>query len=180
LDRAGYQAGLETLLGRLDEAPRPPADGRSRLMLYGPPLGPASDQVLDLLERSGGVVVTDYICTASARLRKRVPVWGTFERPFDSLAEHYLFNAPCPFMGDYGARLERMLRLSRWYRVHGLVGLNPGANPAFKADFERLSEDFYSRLFIPSLYIEDSLPLEDARGLEERVGGFIDIIGGRV
>jgi len=180
LDRQAFAAGLQGLEAELSSSEPGPADSRSRLMLYGPPLYTAAEAVLDLLERAGGVAVTDYICTASARLRKRVPVWGTLERPLESLAELYLFNAPCPFMGGYGARLERMIALARWYRVHGLVCLNPGSNPVIRADFERLSEDFYSRLFIPSLNIEDRLPLADPQGLGERLGGFIDIIGGRV
>lgn len=178
--RAGYCQGLESLKAELAASAPGPADGRSRLMLYGSPLGGASDQALDLIEGSGGLIVTDYICTASARLRKTAPVWGTFERALESLVELYLFNAPCPFMGGYEARLERMLALARWYRVHALVCLNPGADPAIRADFERLSEDFYSRLLIPSLYMEESLPLEDPQGLGERLAGFIDIIGGRV
>jgi len=178
-DRAGFLTGLESLRLELGKGPGP-ADGRSRLMLYGPAPDKSWDEALDLIEASGGVVVTDYICTASARLRKRVPVWGTFERPLESLCELYLFNAPCPLMGGYGARLERMTALARWYRVHALVCLNPGSDPVFKADFERLSEDFYSRLYIPSLYIEDSLPFENPQGVADRLGGFIDIIGGRV
>jgi len=178
--RPGYYQGLERLKAELAASAPALAGDQSRLMLYGPALDGRADEVLDLIELSGGLIVTDYICTASARLRKTVPVWGTFERPAESLAELYLFNAPCPFMGGHEARLMRMLALARWYRVHALVCVNPGSNPVFKSDFERLSEDFYSRLFIPSLYIEDSLPLKDPQGLRERLNDFIDIIGGRV
>ncbi len=180
INRPDFLRDLESLEASLIHAreTKLPVDSRPRLMVAGS--DESLDGALEIVRQAGGNVVTDYICSASMRLRKRVPVFGVLENPLDSLVEQYLYNAPCVLMGDAPGRVDRMLRLARRYRVHGLVYLGSKHCQPVAGEYELISEAFYSNLSVPSLFIEAesaALPDEDLQG---RVGEFIDIIGGRV
>jgi len=113
-------------------------------------------------------------------LRKRVPAFGIMENPIDSLVERYLYNFPCPYIKDLPNRLDRMLKIARNYRVHGLIYYNSKLCDTWRADFKNIENTFYQELLIPTLFIETDYSLSDVETLKRRVEDFIDIIGGRL
>ena len=123
------------------------------------------------------VIVADYACQAGMLLRKRVPVFGIAERPIESMSERCLYNAPGECRGDDEARLDRMVRIARSYRVHGLLYYNAG-NLDVSEDYRMVDSSFYRELAVPAFLI-NGIDLENA-ALAVRIKEYIDIIGGRV
>lgn len=178
----GRRAFLEELIN-LEKALKPgensgvAVDERIRLMITGNRMS-GIERLGEIINKAGGVIVADYACPAGMLLRKRVPVFGIAERPLESLSERYLYNAPCVRRGDTRGRLERMLRIARNYRVHGLLYYNPGNLDALKQDYKLVDNAFYQELSVPALLVNGTeLEAEDTQA---KIKEYIDIIGGRV
>ncbi|NLE89636.1 MAG: 2-hydroxyacyl-CoA dehydratase [Dehalococcoidales bacterium] len=152
-----------------------PVDAKPRLMLAGF----ISNELLELVKGSNAVIVTDYSCSGSMLLRKRVPVFG-FPAPFDYLVERYLYNAPCLYMEDYTAQKYRMITTARRYNVHGLVFYGPQEYKPLMKSYEALGDALYHELAIPPVFIDSSLVYTNTSDIQERLNNFIDIIGGRI
>jgi benzoyl-CoA reductase/2-hydroxyglutaryl-CoA dehydratase subunit BcrC/BadD/HgdB len=151
-------------------------DSRIRLMVTGNSLK-GIEKLCRIINEAGGNIVADYACQAGMLLRKRVPVFGIAERPIETMSERCLYNAPCECRGDDRARLDRMVRIARSYRVHGLLYYN-SENLDVAEDYKLVDSAFYRELSVPAFLITGN-DLENAE-LSVRIKEYIDIIGGRV
>jgi len=152
-------------------------DSRIRLMVTGSSMS-GIERLSEIVNKAGGVIVADYACQAGMLLRKKVPVFGIAERPLESLSERYLYNAPCVCRGDTRGRLDRMVRIARNYRVHGLLYYNPGNVNALRQDYRLVDNAFYQELSVPAFLVNgNELEAEDAQA---KLKEYIDVIGGRV
>jgi benzoyl-CoA reductase/2-hydroxyglutaryl-CoA dehydratase subunit BcrC/BadD/HgdB len=167
---------IEKALG-LREVSGVAVDSRVRLMITGWTLS-GIEKLNEIINEAGGNIVADYACQAGMLLRKKVPVFGIAERPLESLSERCLYSAPCECRGDAHARLDRMIRLARNYRVHGLLYYNAGNLDALKEDYKFVDKAFYRELSVPAFLVNGSdLQSED---IKAKIKDYIDIIGGRV
>ena len=176
IDRRGFLAELVRLDAVLRQriAAGLPEDTRPRLMVAGA----VSRKVMDAVRQAGGNIVTDGLGAASLLLRKRVPVFGPIENPFDSLAEQYLYNAPSPGMDNLPRKRSRILETVRDFRVHGLVYLKyPGS---FEDEARTIKDTLYKELLVPTLLLEPGDAGAATDELLGKISPFIDIIGGRV
>ena len=152
-------------------------DSRIRLMITGSCMS-GIERLSGFINKAGGIIVADYACQAGMLLRKRAPVFGIAERPLESFSERYLYNAPCECRGDARGRLDRMLRIARNYRVHGLLYYNPGNLNALRQDYRLVDNVFYQELSVPVFLVNgNELEAEDTKA---KIKEYIDIIGGRV
>lgn len=153
-----------------------PADHRVRLMVTGDNLK-GIERLNSILNEAGANIVADYACQAGMLLRKRLPLFGIAERPMESMSERCLYNAPCRHRGDDRARLDRMIRIARNYRVQGLVYFNPG-NRDLSEDYKMVDSAFYRELSVPAALVSG----DDLENMEtpHRIKEYIDIIGGRI
>lgn len=157
-----------------------PLDQRSRLMVVGGGIGIGDTKLLDAVERAGGNIVTDCLCTGSMLLRKRVPVFGLVEHPIDTLVERYLYNVPCPSMTDLPRKLAYMLKTAKEFKVHGAVFYGLVHCDATRAEYKAIKDTLYRELLIPTLLIETDYSMSDADAIKDKVAAFIDILGGRI
>jgi benzoyl-CoA reductase/2-hydroxyglutaryl-CoA dehydratase subunit BcrC/BadD/HgdB len=167
---------IEKILGSR-QASGVTVDSRVRLMITGNSMR-GIERLSEIINEAGGNIVADYACPAGMLLRKKVPIFGIAERPLESLGERYLYNAPCVCRGDTRARLDRMIRLARHYRVHGLLYFNPENIDALRDDYRLIDNAFYKELSVPAFLVNgEDLEAENTR---VKIKEFIDVIGGRV
>jgi benzoyl-CoA reductase/2-hydroxyglutaryl-CoA dehydratase subunit BcrC/BadD/HgdB len=153
-----------------------PYDKRSRLMIAGSIIGIGDDKVLDIIRQAGGNIVADLVCTGSMLLRKNV----TMGNPIDALAERYLYNVPCPFMTDLPKKLNRIVKIARDYRVHGLIYYNLKYCDTWRAEFKSIKDTLYRELSVPTLLIETDYSPSDVGTIRTEIEAFIKKIGGRI
>ena len=157
-----------------------PYDARSRLMICGSTIGIGDHKVLDIIKQAGGNIVADNICTGAMFSRKRVNIFGIFGNTMDALAERYLYNFPCPFMTDLSTRLNRILKVARDYRVHGLIYYNLRYCDTWRADFKFIKDTLYQELSVPTLLIETEYSPDDTDEIRTKIETFIKHIEGQV
>ncbi|MHC4277887.1 MAG: 2-hydroxyacyl-CoA dehydratase subunit D [Planctomycetota bacterium] len=177
MDRGDFLKELEKIEDdlRRERSDDIPYDARSRLMISGSIIGTGDDKVLDIIRQAGGNIVADSVCTASMFLHKNVAT----SNPMDALAERYLYNVPCPFMTDLPKRLNRIVKIARDYRVHGLIYYNLKYCDTWRAEFKPIKDTLYRELSVPTLLIETDYSPSDADAIKAEVEAFIKKIGGR-
>jgi len=180
MDRGDFLKELEKIVDDLQRKRSEdiPYDKRPRLMIAGSLIGIGDDKVLDIIRQAGGNIVADSVCTGSMFLRKKVPTFGIVEKPIDALAERYLYNVPCPFMTDIQRRLNRIVKITKDYRVHGLIYYNLKYNETWKNEFKSIKDTLYRELTIPTLLIETDYSPSDIDTIKTKVEAFIKMIGG--
>jgi benzoyl-CoA reductase/2-hydroxyglutaryl-CoA dehydratase subunit BcrC/BadD/HgdB len=181
MDRANFLKELEKITNdlRLIKQEDMRVDKRPRLMIAGSLIGIGDDKVLDIIERAGGNIVVDSVCTGSMFFRKKVPAYrGYLEQPIEALAKRYLYNVPCPFMTDITRRLNRIVNIAKDYRVHGLIYYNLNYNETWRAEFKSVKDTLYRELTIPTLLIETDYSQSDTAELSSKVEAFLKMIGG--
>ena len=119
MPRQRYKELLTELLGELGEK-QGSRDYRARLMLLG---GELDDPAyLEIIEKQGGLVVTDSSCFGSRLMW--APVDGAESDPIRALARYYIHDRPsCPRM--YGLQPRRIAftrEMVREFRVDGIIG----------------------------------------------------------
>jgi len=92
-----------------------------RLLITGSPMSIPNWKLHDVIEKAGGVVVAEELCTGSRYYEKLVPETGrTVDAMLDDIAGKYLdINCAC-FTPNLG-RTEDVLRLAKEYQVDGIV-----------------------------------------------------------
>jgi benzoyl-CoA reductase/2-hydroxyglutaryl-CoA dehydratase subunit BcrC/BadD/HgdB len=180
LDRADYLKELEEIEKALRNKPTDEGsdDKRPRLMIVGSLIGIGDEKLLDIIEQAGGNIVADSICTGSMFLRKKVPTFGIWSAPIDSLTERYLYNVPCPFMIDKSRRLSRIVKTAKDYRVHGTIYYSLRYNETWRSEFKAIKDVLYRNLSIPTLLIETDYSSEDNEEIAEKVKSFLNLVGG--
>ncbi|MBW1789050.1 MAG: 2-hydroxyacyl-CoA dehydratase [Deltaproteobacteria bacterium] len=93
------------------------SDYNARIMVCGSYLDDTF--LLDLIEESGAIVVTDNLCTGRKYIEGLVDEMAD---PLDALAQRYLNHVSCPRMvGDYPKRLAFTKKLIQEARVDGVI-----------------------------------------------------------
>ncbi len=97
------------------------AKDASRLLVTGSPMSIPNWKLHDVIEKAGGVVVAEELCTGSRYYEKLVPESGrTVGAMLDDIADKYLdINCAC-FTPNQG-RTQDVLRLAEEYRADGIV-----------------------------------------------------------
>jgi len=180
MDRGDFLKKLEIIDGALQRKKLEdiPHDKRSRLMIVGSIIGIGDDKVLDIIGQACGNIVADSVCTGSMFLRKKVPVYNIMEDPIDVLAKRYLYNVPCPFMTDMKRRLNRLVKIAKDYRVHGVIYYNLKHNETWRSEFKAIKDTLYRELSVPTLLIETDYSPSDTDTTRADVYAFIKRIGG--
>ncbi len=156
-----------------------PFDKRIRIMVCGSVIGIGDYKVLDIIKQASGNIVADNVCTGSMFSRKNVTVYGVMGNPIEALAERYLYNVPCPFMTDLSKRLNRITKIARDYKVHGLIFYNLKYCDTWRAELGFIKETLYKELAVPTLLIEGEYSSADVGIIRTKVEAFIEMIGGR-
>ncbi len=107
---------LEELLGAVRRGPGR-SDYRARLLLVSSQLDDPA--YVELLERSGGLIVGEIGCTSASTFRGRVDEQAP---PYEALARRYLRRVPCPrMMEEHGTLYDAVRDLAKVRRADGVV-----------------------------------------------------------
>lgn len=157
-DLEHYERLLEALPGR---HPVPDAAARVRVLMTGVPMAHGAERVLEIVERSGGLVVAQENCTGLKPLVEDVD--ESAGDPLRVLAEKY-FHLPCSVMTPNGRRMDTLRDLAVEYRAEAIVELVWQACLTYDVEsacVKRLAE---RELGLPYLRIEtDYSPSDSAR-----------------
>jgi len=92
--------------------------GRARLMIVGSTL--TNPEFIKSIEDQGALVVTDELCTSTRYWGDMVNLDGS-KPVLAAIAHRYLNNFPCARMFPSDERFNRILKLTREYRVDGVI-----------------------------------------------------------
>jgi len=146
-----------------------------RVLITGSPMSIPNWKVHDLVEKAGGVVVSEELCTGSRYYEKLVAEDATtVEGLLDDIAEKYLdINCAC-FTPNPG-RIEDVLRLAEEYKADGILhyALQFCAPYQIEAkSVERAARD----AGLPVLRVDTDYSMEDAGQLGTRVEAFLEML----
>lgn len=146
-----------------------------RVLITGTPMALPNWKLHDIIEKAGGVVVGEEMCTGSRYYDKLVSEDGeTVEELLDALAARYLdINCAC-FTPNRG-RIDDILRMARELNADGIVDYALNFCALYAA--EAFSVDKAAQgAGIPVLKIETDYSAEDLGQLSTRVEAFLEML----
>jgi len=165
---------LRELLRDLEHS-KPRCKGRARIMIAGSALNNAD--FIQSIERIGGLVVTDELCTGTRYWCDQVAV-GDHDEPLKAIARRYLNNFPCARMYPSEERFQRMLNLIREFRVDGVISQTIRYCSPYSNDLPLLS-DVLNRNGIPMLALDVEYGTSGSGQILTRVQAFLEMLEAR-
>jgi benzoyl-CoA reductase/2-hydroxyglutaryl-CoA dehydratase subunit BcrC/BadD/HgdB len=129
----------------IEHYPKQSADGIPRLLLIGAPCGIAEWELASLVEKAGGKVVYDFICTAGRIIRASSPVQGV--SAFEGLALEYFNRLPCLPVEPTARFYSEVEREIATRGINGILFLCPESCAAYTNEKERLEWQVNSPIF---------------------------------
>jgi benzoyl-CoA reductase/2-hydroxyglutaryl-CoA dehydratase subunit BcrC/BadD/HgdB len=146
-----------------------------RILLTGSPVFMPTWKIPEIIEESGGIIVTDDICTGSKGFWDpiEVPNW-TMEEMLLALADRYLMNT-CACFTPNNARLTRLQGFARDFNVQGVFYHILQACHIYGVEARRIEKALKADS-IPMLTIETDYSQEDVEQIRIRVEAFLEMI----
>ncbi|NLE23445.1 MAG: 2-hydroxyacyl-CoA dehydratase [Actinobacteria bacterium] len=146
-----------------------------RVLITGTPMSVPNWKVHDIVEKAGGVVVAEEMCTGSRYYDKLVSEDATtLEGAMDALAVKYLdVNCAC-FTPNQG-RIDDVLRMAKEYKADGVLhyALQFCATYQIEATtVERSAQE----AGLPVLRVDTDYSMEDVGQLSTRVEAFLEML----
>jgi benzoyl-CoA reductase/2-hydroxyglutaryl-CoA dehydratase subunit BcrC/BadD/HgdB len=146
-----------------------------RILVTGSPMAIPNWKVHDVIEKAGGVVVAEEMCTGSRYYDTLVAEDGvSLEGMLDDVAEKYLdINCAC-FTPNTG-RIDDILAMAKEYKADGIVHYalqfcSPYAIEAYSVDKAAQAEG------VPVLKIDTDYSMEDVGQLSTRIEAFLEMV----
>jgi benzoyl-CoA reductase/2-hydroxyglutaryl-CoA dehydratase subunit BcrC/BadD/HgdB len=174
VDLQQYERLLETLPGR---TAAPDAASRVRVLMTGVPMAHGAERVLEIVERSGSLVVAQENCTGLKPLLEDVD--ESAGDPLRALAEKY-FHLPCSVMTPNGRRMDTLRDLAAEYRAEAIVDLVWQACLTYDVESGRVKRLAERELGLPYLRIETDYSPSDSARIAVRVEALFEgVLAGR-
>jgi len=161
------------------EVRKPVAPEAARVMLAGSPIIWPNWKVPQLIEESGGIIISDELCSGTRTMYDPVVVeeW-TLDGMLTALGDRYVVPCTCPSFSPNLEREQNMLQRMRSVKAEGAVfhvlrGCHLNSLDATKA--ERLMR----REKLPMLKIESEYDEGDLEQVRTRIEAFIEMIKAR-
>lgn len=149
--------------------------GAPRVLVSGTPMAIPNWKVHDIIEKAGGVVVGEELCTGSRYYEKLVDESpDTVDGMLDAIAEKYL-DINCACFTPNAKRTDDVLRLARELDVDGIVH----ASLQFCGPYQieaTLVERVAKEAGYPMLRIDTDYSAEDVAQLGTRVEAFLEML----
>ena len=175
-DPERWNQQVELLNNELEKAaPVGGKDHRPRILLTGTPLAVPSWKIPVLIEESGGVIVTDDICTGTKGMWDPVETsaW-TGSDLLVSLADRYLMNT-CACFTPNNARIVRLKRFVEDWKIDGVIYYVIMACHTYGMEQRRINHEMED-MNIPVLNIETDFSQEDIEQIRTRLEAFMELI----
>jgi bzd-type benzoyl-CoA reductase N subunit len=171
MPKEAFNDCLRALLRDL-ECSKPMRRGKARIMIAGSALNNA--EFIQSIERIGGLVVTDELCTGTRYWADPVAV-GDHQEPLKAVARRYLNNFPCARMYPSEERFQRMLQLTREFRVDGVISETIRYCSPYSNDLPLLS-DLLNRNGVPMLSLDVEYGTSGSGQILTRVQAFLEML----
>ncbi|HEY5530111.1 MAG TPA: double-cubane-cluster-containing anaerobic reductase [Thermoleophilia bacterium] len=150
--------------------------GAPRVLVTGSPMSIPNWKLHDVIEKAGGAVVMEELCTGSRYYEKLVDETATdIDGMLDAVAEKYLdINCAC-FTPNPG-RTEDVVRLAQEYRADGIVHYALQFCAPYQIEATTI-ERAAQKAGLPVLRIDTDYSMEDVGQLSTRVEAFLEMIG---
>jgi len=149
-----------------------------RLLLTGSPVVFPTWKLPMLVEESGGIIVADDICTGAKALWDPAYVTeSSLAGMLEAIGERAL-SITCPCFAPSTARLNRLVQLSRDFRVDGILYHVLRGCHLYGMEAQA-AEDRFRELALPTLRVETDYSLEDTEQLRTRVEAFVEMLSAR-
>jgi benzoyl-CoA reductase/2-hydroxyglutaryl-CoA dehydratase subunit BcrC/BadD/HgdB len=149
--------------------------GAPRVLVTGSPMSIPNWKLPDIIEKAGGVVVTEELCTGSRYYEKLVAEdASSMDAMLDDIAEKYLdINCAC-FTPNPG-RIDDVIRLAKEYNADGILHYalqfcGPYTIEAYSV--EKAAQD----AGIPVLRVDTDYSMEDVGQLQTRIEAFLEML----
>jgi len=169
-DLAQYEKALETLPGR---DPFAGAERPVRVLMTGVPMAHGAERVLEIVEKSGGVVVAQENCTGLKPVLDDVD--ESAAEPLRAVAEKY-YHLPCSVMTPNDRRLELVGRLAKEYRAEAVVDLVWQACITYDVESARMKRAVERDMGLPYLRIETDYSPSDSARIAVRVEALFETV----
>lgn len=174
MPREEYNGWLGELLEEV-RASGEPHGGRARLMVVGSIL--TNPEFIRGIERQGGLVVTDELCT-STRYWGDPVVIEEGRSLTEAVARRYLSNFPCARMYPSDERFNRILDAARRFRVDGVISQTIRYCVPYAHDLPLLTKRL-NEAGIPVLALDVEHGTAGSGQIQTRVQAFLEMMEAR-
>jgi benzoyl-CoA reductase/2-hydroxyglutaryl-CoA dehydratase subunit BcrC/BadD/HgdB len=149
--------------------------GAKRILITGTPMALPNWKLHDIIEKSGGIVVGEEMCTGSRYYDALVPEDGeTVDEMLDAIAAKYMdINCAC-FTPNQG-RMDDIVRMAKEYNADGVIDYALNFCATYQAEAFTVEKTLQAA-GIPIMKIETDYSAEDMGQLSTRVEAFLEMI----
>jgi len=151
--------------------------GAKRVLITGTPMAIPNWKIHDIVEKSGGVVVQEEVCTGSRYYTKLVPELAedaTIDEMLDAIADKYLdINCAC-FTPNEG-RCDDVIEMAKEYGADGILHYSLQFCGPYQIEAEFV-ERAAKEAGLPMLKIDTDYSMEDIGQLSTRVEAFLEML----
>lgn len=170
LPKARANELLRQLIGELKQRQQSPVNPGPRIMITGSIIDHPG--LITMVEESGGVVVSDDLCTATRYFWYKVSEKGD---AMAALARHTTEKPVCSCMHPAEARFEYMMELVREYNVQGVIYFNLMYCDPFLYEGVLFKKKFEDK-GIPTIALETEHTPSGIGQLKTRVQAFLEMM----
>ena len=149
------------------------AETRVRVLMTGVPMVHGAERVLEIIEKSGGLVVAMENCTGLKPILEDVD--ETAADPLRAIAEKY-FHLPCSVMTPNDRRLESLRKRAKEYRADCIIDLVWQACLTYDVESHRVRRLAEEELKMPYLRIETDYSPSDSARIAVRVEALLETV----
>lgn len=154
-------------------------EGGARILIAGSPMIYPNFKVPNIVEESGGVIVTDELCTGIRIMGDPVVIgsWG-INGMMEALAERYFFPCSCPCFTPNDERITRIKRSIKAFGVEGVVfhtlrGCHLNNLESTKIELSLRDAG------VPMLKLESEYDEGDVEQVRTRIEAFVEMVKSR-
>ena len=146
-------------------------ESRARLMVTGSVMN--NPDFIRSIEEIGGLVVTDELCTSTRYWSDPVVLDG--RPPLEAISRRYLNNFPCARMLPSDERFDRILQLTRDYKVDGVISQIIRYCVPYAHDLPLITERL-KKIGIPTLALDVEYGTPGSGQIRTRVQAFLEML----
>ncbi len=149
--------------------------GAKRILITGTPMALPNWKLHDIIEKSGGIVVGEEMCTGSRYYQDLVSEDAeSLDEMFDEIAEKYLdINCACFTPND--GRIEDVVRMAKELGADGVIDYTLNFCGTYQIESGSVEKAVQEAGF-PVLRIETDYSMEDVGQLSTRVEAFLEML----
>lgn len=149
--------------------------GAKRVLITGTPMALPNWKLHDIIEKAGGIVVGEEMCTGSRYYSELVSEEATtVEEMLDDIAAKYLdINCAC-FTPNKG-RIDDVIRMAKELGADGVIDYSLAFCGTYQMEASSVDKSLQEAGF-PTLKIETDYSMEDVGQLSTRIEAFLEMI----